>query len=181
MSDFVAGDNNSVLPETVRTKAGVPVDLTGYTATLRWRYSPNGPMVKQASMVLANQTTNPGEVYYRWLAGELVAPTIIYDIVVREVASGRLVTQIDEVTLFIRAKAEDPDTSASPSASRSPSSSFSASPSSSVSASPSASPSSSQSPSSSVSASPSSSGSASPSSTPSASPSSSPSASPSAS
>ena len=161
MPDFVAGDTNSVLPVTVITAAGVPVSLTGYTVKLRWRYGPNPPMTKQATMTLADQTAQPGVALYRWRAGELIAPTIIYDAVVTEDASGRFVTQLDEVTLFIRARAEDPDTSASPSASRSPSSSLSASPSSSVSSSTSASPSTSVS--SSPSASPSSSTSASPS------------------
>lgn len=165
--DFTETDTNAVLNESCKTMAGVVIDLTNYTVTLRWRYTPNGPMTEQATMVKANQTTNPGEVYYRWTAGQLIAPNIIYDMIIVETASGRFVTQADEVVLSIRSKAESGGASPSPSASPSgsPSHSPSASPSSSRSASPSLSPS----PSASPSASPSSSRSSSPSASPSAS------------
>lgn len=169
MADYVAGDTNSVLVVICKTQAGVPIDLTNRTATLRWRYDPNGAMVKMVTMLAGDQTEVPGQCYRRWLAGELVSPTIIYDVVITEDSDGRLVTQVDEDTLFIRARAEDPDISSSPSSSRSPSSSPSRSPSASPSPSASASRSPSSSPSSSGSASPSSSASRSPSSSPSAS------------
>lgn len=135
MSDFVAGDTNSVLVVTCKDQDGALINLGGYTVTLRWRYIANGPMTKRATMTNDDQVTLEGQAHYRWLAGELIAPTMFYDVVIREEETQRYVTQLDEVTLKIRAKAEDPDTSASPSSSRSPSSSFSASPSASPSAS----------------------------------------------
>lgn len=141
--DFVAGDTNSLLVVVCRDQNGEIINLTDYTVTLRWRYIPNGPMVKKVTMTNDDQTATPGQCYYRWGPGELIAPNIYYDCVIRENAFGRFVTQIDEVALNIRPKAEDPDISSSPSASRSPSSSPSASSSSSPSSSTSASPSSS--------------------------------------
>lgn len=182
--DFVAHDTGSILIIVCRDQNGSTINLTNYYVTLRWRYIPNGPMTNLAVMTNLDQTLYPGQCSYRWLAGELVHPSMYYDAVITETATERYVTQLDEVRLNIRKRANDPG-SASPSASPSgsPTTSISASPSVTPSASPSLSPSlsPSASPSSSASSSGSASPSASPSSSPSASPSSSTSASPSAS
>lgn len=165
-----------------RDQSGAPFILSDYFVTLRWRYDPDGPMTYSAVMTKSNQTTNPGECWYRWLPHELIAPQMVYDAVITEEAPpNRFVTQLDEVTLFIRPKAEDPGASSSPSQSPSgsPTSSVSASPSHSVSSSTSSSVS--KSPSSSASSSVSSSRSSSTSSSVSSSVSKSPSASPSSS
>jgi hypothetical protein len=142
-ADFVESDTNSTLIIPCRDQNGATITLTGFTVTLRWRYTSNGPMTEQATMTNANQTTSPGQCSYRWGAGELVAPNMYYDAVITENSSGRFVTQLDEVRLNIRRKAESAGPSSSPSASHSlsPSHSLSSSPSSSASRSPSASPS----------------------------------------
>lgn len=135
MTDFVSGDTNSTLVVICKTPQGEPIDLEGYGVLLRWRYKNNGPMFARAIMVVDLETT--GQVHRRWEPGELIAPTIVYDIQVVEIETLRVVTQLDEVTLQVRLRAEDPAGSASPSASPSPSRSPSSSPSASPSASPS--------------------------------------------
>jgi len=196
MPDFVAGDTNSLLVIPCLDQDGAPITLTGYYVVLRWRYEPNGNMAYRETMTKLDQDAFPGYVSYRWTAGQLVAPSIFYDAVIYNESNGRFVTQLNEVRLNVRKKANDPG-SASPSASpsgspttsvsSSPSVTTSSSPSTSVSSSESRSPSSSgssspsASPSLSVSASPSSSASSSVSRSPSLSPSASPSASPSSS
>lgn len=131
MPDFVAGDTNSLLIVPCKDQDGADLDLTGFFVKLRWRYTPNGPMTYWETMTKLNQTTYPGYVSYRWTAGQLISPTIVYDCVIYDESSGRLVTQLDEVRLSVRKKAEDPPASSSPSASPSgsPTSSSSASPS----------------------------------------------------
>ena len=106
LSDFVAGDTNSTyLKVIIDAGSNQLVDLTGYTVTLRWRNTLTGNMTATRSMVVLNQTTSKGQASYRFAPGELVAPYMWDDVVVTETATGRFVTQLEEVKSTIRAKA----------------------------------------------------------------------------
>lgn len=165
----MAHDTLSILAIACYDQSGNLLNLDGFFVTLRWRYTTDGAMTYSRVMTKADQSTDTGVAHYQWQARELIAPLIIYDAVITDEDTGLLVTQLAEVKLDIRAKAEDPGASASPSSSPSPSPTSSPSASPSYSASRSPSTSGSASPSGSLSSSPSASRSHSPSASPSAS------------
>ena len=103
---FVSGDTDSTYKKFISdTGTNALVDLTNKTVQLRWRYTEAGAMTNTAFMTVLNQTTNPGEATYRWTGGQLQSPFIYEDVVVTDIASGRVVTQTEEVRLAVRAKA----------------------------------------------------------------------------
>lgn len=104
MADFVEDDTDSTLIIVCRDSQRVLIDLTGKTVTLRWRFKHEDLMSHAAEMAVLNQTTDTGKASYRFATGELQAPHIIYDAIITEVSSGRLVTQNRELELLVREK-----------------------------------------------------------------------------
>lgn len=96
--DFVSNDTGSVLNVTCKDKAtALPLNLTGFTINLCW--------INQAAVLVTKAMTiatpAAGLAKYQFLANELFAPTMIFEVRVFD-PLGKLVTSLDPIIVSVR-------------------------------------------------------------------------------
>ena len=97
MTDFVTGDN-SVLSTTITDNVtGAAIDLSGASVIFRWKDN-DGTLVEVVPTV--DDAPN-GVVSYRFLAGELIAPTMSIEVEVTD-ASSHVMTGLSLIELTVR-------------------------------------------------------------------------------
>ena len=95
--DFRSGDTLSIFKITVKdkqTKQTLSLDGT-HTAQLVWSIE-GAASVSRAMTVLTG--ADDGKVSYQFLAGELIAGTMVAQVKITETASGNVATTINDIT-----------------------------------------------------------------------------------
>jgi hypothetical protein len=98
--DFRANDTLPVIRISIfdeQTKQIIPLFGT-HTANIVWSID-GAASVSRATTVL--DTPNNGKVEYQFLTGELVAGTMIAQVQVTEIASGKIATTINDIKKLI--------------------------------------------------------------------------------
>jgi hypothetical protein len=100
--EIVAGDGGSKIACTILdTRTNAPVDLNGKTATLR--YSLNGAVPVERTMVVLNQSTNKGQAEYQFLTTDLPAAGELKGEVRLQAGLSDQLTTVDTFHLAIKA------------------------------------------------------------------------------
>jgi hypothetical protein len=99
MTDFVAGDTGSTLQTTcIDSVSFSPIILTNYSIAIQWRDS--AKILRSKNMEKVNAVA--GIVQYTFVAGELEAPNMQFDIVLTHNTSGNTLTCKDIVRIIVR-------------------------------------------------------------------------------
>ena len=99
MADFVANDTASTLLVTCTDDAGAVINLTGCTIKLRWQEAAGTVADKAMTIVSAVA----GTCSYKFLAGELFAPGMAFELEITDV-SGFKLSNVDLITAIVRAQ-----------------------------------------------------------------------------
>lgn len=97
---FVQADNKVRLQVTCTDSAGAAINLSGASVNLRWRKKSDG-LVENRAMTIDNAAS--GVVSYLFLTGELVPPTMEYEVTVTK-ADGTVISSLDTEVLGIRTR-----------------------------------------------------------------------------
>lgn len=98
--DFVAGDTGSELVVQCRSaQTKLPIDLTGLTATLRFKIGIAG-LIEQAMTIDTPLTA--GIVRYRFQSGELIAGRLVAAVFLTNTSTNAIVTQLDTFIYNVR-------------------------------------------------------------------------------
>lgn len=99
MTDFVAGDTGSTLQTTcIDSVTFSPIDLTNYSISIQWRDT--NLLVHSKNMEKFNATA--GIVQYTFMANELEAPNMQFDIVLTHNTTGNTLTCKDIIRIIVR-------------------------------------------------------------------------------
>jgi hypothetical protein len=99
MTDFVAGDTGSTIQTTCVDSIGFePIKLTDYSVALQWRDATNTIRSKNMTIVDAGN----GIVEYTFVSNELVAPSMIFDVVLTSNTTSQRITCKDMVKIVVR-------------------------------------------------------------------------------
>jgi len=95
MGDFVTGDTGTILRTTcIDNDTGEVIILTGATIVVRWE-DETGTIVTKPMTI--NDAAN-GIVQYQFLAGELIAPRMKFEIEITDV-SGNIISNLELIEL----------------------------------------------------------------------------------
>lgn len=99
MTDFVAGDTGSTLQTTcIDSVSFSPINLTSYSIAIQWR--DNAKLLHSKNMEKVNAVN--GIVQYTFVAGELEAPNMQFDIVLTHNTTGNTLTCKDIIRIIVR-------------------------------------------------------------------------------
>lgn len=99
MSDFVSSDTGSTLLVTCTDDAGGVINLTGSTIKLRWQEAAGTVADKTMAIVSAAA----GTCSYKFLAGELFAPGMAFELEITDPGGFKL-SNVDLITANVRAQ-----------------------------------------------------------------------------
>lgn len=99
MTDFVAGDTGSTLQTTcIDSVSFSPIDLTNYSISIQWRDS--AKLLHSKNMEKVNAIA--GIVQYTFVANELEAPSMQFDVVLTHNTTSHILTCKDIVRIIVR-------------------------------------------------------------------------------
>lgn len=95
MVDFVTGDTGTILESTCTDNdTGAVIPLTGATVVLRWEDDTGSIVTKPMTITDAAN----GVVQYQFLAGELIAPRMNFEIEITD-AGGKIISNLELIEL----------------------------------------------------------------------------------
>ena len=98
-AEFVEGDTGSVFQATCKNEdTDAVIDLTGATVTLRWLDSADS-LVSKAMSIIGDPALGVAE--YKFLATELIAPAMTFEVKVVD-AGGFILHNLDEIVKSVR-------------------------------------------------------------------------------
>lgn len=97
MADFVSNDTGSTLLVTCKDASGAAINLTGATVKLRWK----GLTGTVADKTMTIVTPASGICSYKFLADELIAPAMAFEIEITDSGAFKL-SNPDLITVTVR-------------------------------------------------------------------------------